>query len=192
MVEARLQTLYKETIVSNLLRDLALKNIMEVPRILKITINMGVGKSLTDKKYLEYAVDALTRIAGQRPVITKARKSIAAFKLRAGFPIGCKVTLRGIRMYEFLDRLVSIALPRVRDFRGLPLKGFDKFGNYSFGVKDHVIFPEVEQYRADTMSSGMDITLTIRANNKDHAAALLTAFQFPLKKQDSSLKKKGD
>jgi large subunit ribosomal protein L5 len=153
---------------------------MEVPRITKITLNMGVGEAIGDKKVLEHAVSDMTKIAGQKPVVTKARKSVAGFKIREGYPIGCKVTLRSERMYEFLDRLVSIAIPRIRDFRGLNPKSFDGMGNYSMGVKEQIIFPEIEYDKIDKIR-GMDITISTTAKNDDEAKALLKAFNFPLK-----------
>lgn len=154
---------------------------MEVPRITKITINMGVGEALTDKKVLENAVADMEKIAGQKPVITKARKSVAGFKVREGWPIGCKVTLRADRMYDFLDRLITISIPRIRDFRGLNPKSFDGQGNYSMGIKEQIIFPEIEYDRIDKLR-GMDITITTSANNAEESRALLAAFKFPFRK----------
>jgi large subunit ribosomal protein L5 len=154
---------------------------MEVPRITKITINMGVGEALTDKKVLENAVSDMEKIAGQKPVTTKARKSVAGFKVREGWPIGCKVTLRSERMYDFLDRLITISIPRIRDFRGLNPKSFDGQGNYSMGVKEQIIFPEIEYDRIDKLR-GMDITITTSAKNAEESRALLTAFKFPFRK----------
>ncbi|MEJ2142789.1 MAG: 50S ribosomal protein L5 [Gammaproteobacteria bacterium] len=177
---ARLQEFYKDTVVANLQKELGCKSVMEVPRITKITINMGVGEAVGDKKVLENAVSDMTKIAGQKPVVTKARKSVAGFKIREGYPIGCKVTLRSERMYEFLDRLVSIAIPRIRDFRGLNPKSFDGMGNYSMGVKEQIIFPEIEYDKIDKIR-GMDITISTTAKNDDEAKALLKAFNFPLK-----------
>ena len=177
---ARLQEFYKETVVPSLQKELGCKSVMEVPRITKITINMGVGEAVGDKKVLENAVSDMTKIAGQKPVVTKARKSVAGFKIREGYPIGCKVTLRSDRMYEFLDRLVSIAIPRIRDFRGLNPKSFDGMGNYSMGVKEQIIFPEIEYDKIDKIR-GMDITISTSAKNDDEAKALLKAFNFPLK-----------
>ena len=177
---ARLQQFYKDKVISQLKDELGLSNVMEVPRITKITLNMGVGEATTDKKVLEHAVSDMTKIAGQKPVINKARKSVAGFKVREGWPIGCKVTLRGERMYEFLDRLVSIAIPRMRDFRGLNAKSFDGRGNYSMGVKEQIIFPEVEYDKIDKLR-GMDITITTTARTNDEGRALLKAFNFPLK-----------
>jgi len=177
---ARLQAFYKDTVVPALQKELGCKSVMEVPRITKITINMGVGEAVGDKKVLENAVSDMTKIAGQKPVVTKARKSVAGFKIREGYPIGCKVTLRSDRMYEFLDRLVSIAIPRIRDFRGLNPKSFDGMGNYSMGVKEQIIFPEIEYDKIDKIR-GMDITISTSAKNDDEAKALLKAFNFPLK-----------
>lgn len=177
---ARLQQFYKDKVISQLKDELGLSNVMEVPRITKITLNMGVGEATTDKKVLEHAVSDMTKIAGQKPIINKARKSVAGFKVREGWPIGCKVTLRGERMYEFLDRLVSVAIPRMRDFRGLSAKSFDGRGNYSMGVKEQIIFPEVEYDKIDKLR-GMDITITTTARDNDEGRALLKAFNFPLK-----------
>jgi large subunit ribosomal protein L5 len=177
---ARLQEFYKDTVVANLQKELGYNSVMEVPRITKITINMGVGEAVGDKKVLENAVSDMTKIAGQKPVVTKARKSVAGFKIREGYPIGCKVTLRSDRMYEFLDRLVSIAIPRIRDFRGLNPKSFDGMGNYSMGVKEQIIFPEIEYDKIDKIR-GMDITISTSAKTDDEAKALLKAFNFPLK-----------
>jgi large subunit ribosomal protein L5 len=177
---ARLQEFYKDTVVANLQKELGYKSVMEVPRITKITINMGVGEAIGDKKVLENAVSDMTKIAGQKPVVTKARKSVAGFKIREGYPIGCKVTLRSERMYEFLDRLVAIAIPRIRDFRGLNPKSFDGMGNYSMGVKEQIIFPEIEYDKIDKIR-GMDITISTSAKTDDEAKALLKAFNFPLK-----------
>lgn len=177
---ARLQEFYKDTVVADLQKELGYKSVMEVPHITKITINMGVGEAIGDKKVLENAVSDMTKIAGQKPVVTKARKSVAGFKIREGYPIGCKVTLRSERMYEFLDRLVSIAIPRIRDFRGLNPKSFDGMGNYSMGVKEQIIFPEIEYDKIDKIR-GMDITISTSAKTDDEAKALLKAFNFPLK-----------
>lgn len=176
----RLKDFYNKEVVPGLLKEFGYKSVMEVPRILKITLNMGVGEAIADKKVMDFAVSDLTKISGQKPIVTKARKSIAAFKIRDGYPVGCKVTLRKTRMYEFLDRLVSIALPRVRDFRGLPAKSFDKGGNYNFGVKEQIIFPEIEYDKIDALR-GMNITVTTSAKNADEARALLKAFGFPIK-----------
>jgi len=177
---ARLQEHYKEKVVPELVQKFGYKSVMEVPRISKITLNMGVGKSTQDKKILDNAVADLTKIAGQKPVVTKAKKSIANFKVRAGFPIGCMVTLRGQRMYEFLDRLVSIAIPRIRDFRGVSNRSFDGRGNYSIGVREQIIFPEVEYDKVDTLR-GLNISITTTAKTDDEARALLAAFRFPFK-----------
>ncbi len=177
---ARLQDFYKETVVQELTKRFGYKSNMEVPRITKITLNMGVGEAVADKKVLEAAVADMTKIAGQKPVVTKARKSIAGFKIRDGYPIGCMVTLRGPRMFEFLDRLVTIALPRVRDFRGVSGKGFDGRGNYNMGVKEQIIFPEIEYDKID-MLRGMNISVTTTAKTDEEARALLGAFKFPFK-----------
>ncbi len=177
---ARLQGFYKDTIIDKLKQQFAYKSVMEVPRITKITLNMGVGEALTDKKVLEHAVSDMATIAGQKPIITKARKSIAGFKVREDWPIGCKVTLRRERMYEFLDRLINIAIPRVRDFRGLNAKSFDGRGNYSMGVREQIIFPEIDYDKIDALR-GMDITITTTAKTDEEGRALLTAFNFPLK-----------
>ena len=177
---ARLYSYYKETVVPDLVKKFGYKTAMQVPRIEKITLNMGVGKSTQDKKILDNAVADLTKIAGQKPVVTKAKKSVANFKVRAGFPIGCMVTLRGQRMYEFLDRLVSIAIPRIRDFRGLSQRAFDGRGNYNLGVKEQIIFPEVEYDKIDALR-GMNISITTTAKSDEEAKALLAAFKFPFK-----------
>lgn len=177
---ARLLQQYKEKIVPELISKFGYKSIMEVPRITKITLNMGVGEAVADKKVLENAVKDLAAISGQKPVITKARTSIAGFKIREGYPIGCKVTLRGERAYEFLDRLISIALPRVRDFRGVGGKGFDGRGNYNLGVREQIIFPEIEYDKVDALR-GMNITITTTAKTDEEAKALLAAFKFPFR-----------
>lgn len=177
---ARLKSYYVDKIVPELKKQFNYASIMEVPRIEKITINMGVGEAIADKKVMEFALSDMTKIAGQKPVVTKARKSIATFKIRTGYPVGCMVTLRKQKMYEFLDRLVNIALPRVRDFRGLNSKSFDKNGNYSFGVREQIIFPEIEYDKIDELR-GMDITITTTAKTGDEARALLKAFNFPIK-----------
>jgi large subunit ribosomal protein L5 len=177
---ARLQDYYKASIAPELTKKFGYKSSMEVPRITKITLNMGVGEAVADKKVLENAVGDMTKIAGQKPVTTKARKSIAGFKIRDGYPIGCMVTLRGPRMFEFLDRLVTIALPRVRDFRGISGKGFDGRGNYNMGVKEQIIFPEIEYDKIDALR-GMNISITTTAKNDEEAKALLAAFKFPFK-----------
>lgn len=178
---SRLQEEYKSQHVAALMSKLNLKNVMEVPRITKITVNMGVGEAVGDKKALENATADMTKISGQKPLVTLARKSVASFKIRDGYPIGCKVTLRRERMYEFLDRLVNIAIPRVRDFRGLNPKSFDGRGNYSLGVQEQIIFPEVEYDQVDSIR-GMDITITTSAKNDEEGRALLEAFNFPFKK----------
>jgi large subunit ribosomal protein L5 len=177
---ARLQSFYKETVLPELLGKFGYKSVMEVPRITKITLNMGVGEAVGDKKVLEHAVGDMVKIAGQKPVVTKARKAIAGFKIREGYPIGCMVTLRGSRMYEFLDRLVTVAMPRIRDFRGISGKGFDGRGNYNLGVKEQIIFPEIEYDKIDVLR-GMNISITTTAKTDDEAKALLTAFKFPFK-----------
>ena len=177
---ARLLDYYKGTVVAELTKKFGYKSVMEVPRITKITINMGVGEAVADKKVLEAAVGDLVKIAGQKPVTTKARKSIAGFKIRDGYPIGCMVTLRGPRMFEFLDRLVTVALPRVRDFRGVAGKGFDGRGNYNMGVKEQIIFPEIEYDKIDALR-GMNISITTTAKSDQEARALLVAFKFPFK-----------
>ncbi|MGL1834187.1 50S ribosomal protein L5 [Rhodocyclaceae bacterium SMB388] len=177
---ARLQQFYKETVAPELFKQFGFKSVMEVPRITKITLNMGVGEAVGDKKILEHAVGDMTKIAGQKPVVTKARKSIAGFKIRDGYPIGCMVTLRGPRMYEFLDRLVSVAMPRIRDFRGVSAKAFDGRGNYNIGVKEQIIFPEIEYDKIDALR-GMNISITTTAKNDEEAKALLAAFKFPFK-----------
>jgi len=177
---ARLLEFYKSTVVKSLTEKFGYKSTMEVPRITKITLNMGVGEAVADKKVLEHAVSDMTKIAGQKPVVTKARKSIAGFKIRDGYPIGCMVTLRGPRMFEFMDRLVSVALPRVRDFRGISGKGFDGRGNYNMGVKEQIIFPEIEYDKIDALR-GMNISVTTTAKTDEEARALLGAFKFPFK-----------
>jgi len=179
---ARLQDFYRETVVSSLKDQFGYKSVMEVPKITKITLNMGVGEAIGDKKILENAVADMTRICGQKPIVNNARKSVAGFKVREGFPIGCKVTLRSERMYEFLDRLINIAIPRVRDFRGLNPKSFDGRGNYSMGVREQIIFPEIEYDKIDAIR-GMDITITTTAKSDEEGRALLAAFNFPLKGQ---------
>jgi large subunit ribosomal protein L5 len=178
---SRLKDFYKDTVVKQLQDEFSYKSVMEVPRITKITINMGVGEALTDKKVLENAVGDMEKIAGQKPVITKARKSVAGFKVREGWPIGCKVTLRADRMYDFLDRLITISIPRIRDFRGLNPKSFDGQGNYSMGIKEQIIFPEIEYDRIDKLR-GMDITITTSAKTAEESRALLSAFKFPFRK----------
>jgi large subunit ribosomal protein L5 len=178
---ARLQQYYREQVVPRLREDLKISNIMQVPRISKITVNMGVGEAVADKKVMDAAVSDLTKITGQKPLITKSRKAIASFKIRAGLPIGAKVTLRGARMYEFLDRLISIAMPRIRDFRGVSPRSFDGQGNYSLGVKEQIIFPEIQYDQIDQVR-GMDITITTTAGNDRQGRALLEAFNFPFRK----------
>ena len=178
---SRLKALYNDSVKQQLKDELNCPNVMAVPRLTKITLNMGVGEALGDKKQLENAVADMTAIAGQKPVVCLARKSIAGFKVREGWPIRCKVTLRGERMWEFLDRLVDISIPRVRDFRGLNPKSFDGRGNYSMGVKEQIIFPEIEFDKVDKMR-GMDITITTTAQNNDEGRALLTALNFPFRK----------
>ena len=177
---ARLQSFYKESVLPELLGKFGYKSVMEVPRITKITLNMGVGEAVGDKKVLEHAVGDMVKIAGQKPVVTKARKAIAGFKIREGYPIGCMVTLRGSRMYEFLDRLVTVAMPRIRDFRGISGKGFDGRGNYNLGVKEQIIFPEIEYDKIDVLR-GMNISITTTAKTDGEAKALLAAFKFPFK-----------
>lgn len=178
---SRLKDYYQKNVIPELSKQQGYKSVMEVPRVVKVTLNMGVGEALTDKKVLENAVSDMEKIAGQKVVVTKARKSIAGFKVREGWPIGCKVTLRGERMYDFLDRLVTIAIPRIRDFRGLNPKSFDRQGNYSMGVKEQIIFPEIEYDKIDALR-GMDITITTTARTVDEGRALLTAFKFPFRK----------
>ena len=176
----RLEKVYKEQVVPKLMQRFGYKNVMQVPRLEKITLNMGVGEAVGNKKVLENALDDMGKIAGQKPVATLARKSIATFKIRAGYPVGCMVTLRSRRMYEFLDRLVTIALPRVRDFRGVSGRGFDGQGNYNMGVKEQIIFPEIEYDKIDAVR-GMNITITTSAKTDAEAKALLAAFRFPFK-----------
>jgi large subunit ribosomal protein L5 len=178
---ARLATFYKDKVVKELQQTLALKNVMEVPRISKITVNMGVGEAVADKKIMDNAVADLTKITGQKPKVTRARKSVATFKVRDGLAIGAMVTLRGARMYEFLDRLVSIAMPRIRDFRGVSARSFDGRGNYNFGVKEQIIFPEIAYDQIDAIR-GMDITITTTARDDKAGRALLEAFNFPFRK----------
>lgn len=177
---ARLQEYYRSTIVKQLMEQFSYKSVMEVPRIQKITLNMGVGEAVADKKIMDNAVNDMQKIAGQKPVVTKARKSIATFKVRDGYPVGCMVTLRRIRMYEFLDRLVSVAIPRIRDFRGISGRSFDGRGNYNMGVKEQIIFPEIEYDKIDALR-GMNITITTTAKTDAEAKALLAAFKFPFK-----------
>ena len=177
---ARLQEHYQKKVVPELMAKFGYKNVMQVPRITRITLNMGVGEALADKKVIENAVSDMGKISGQKPVITRARKSVAAFKVRENWPIGCKVSLRRARMYEFLDRLIAIAIPRIRDFRGLPSRSFDGQGNYSMGVKEQIIFPEIEYDKIDALR-GMDITITTSAKTDEEARALLMAFNLPIK-----------
>jgi large subunit ribosomal protein L5 len=178
---ARLKQIYREKIVPDLKKNLGLKNTMQVPRILKITVNMGVGEAVADKKVMDAATADLAKITGQKPAVTKAKKSVATFKVRDGQAIGCKVTLRGARMYEFLDRLVNIAIPRIRDFRGISTRSFDGRGNYSLGVKEQIIFPEIQYDQIDQIR-GMDITISTSAVDDQHGRALLEAFNFPFRK----------
>ena len=178
---ARLKTIYHEKLVPELKAKLGLENTMQVPRILKITINMGVGEAVADKKVMDAATADMAKITGQKPAVTKAKKSVATFKVRDGQAIGCKVTLRGDRMYEFLDRLVSIAIPRIRDFRGISTRSFDGRGNYSLGVKEQIIFPEIQYDQIDQIR-GMDITISTSARDDKHGRALLEAFNFPFRK----------
>ncbi|NYT58407.1 50S ribosomal protein L5 [Alcaligenaceae bacterium] len=177
---ARLQEFYRSKVMADLQAKFGYKSIMEVPRITKITLNMGVSEAVADKKVIEHAVSDLTKIAGQKPVVTKTRKAIAGFKIREDYPIGCMVTLRGQRMYEFLDRLVAVALPRVRDFRGISGRAFDGRGNYNVGVKEQIIFPEIEYDKIDAVR-GMNISIITTAKTDDEAKALLTAFSFPFR-----------
>jgi large subunit ribosomal protein L5 len=178
---ARLQEYYRETIVPRLREDLKIENAMQVPKITKITVNMGVGEAVADRKVMDAAVADLTKITGQKPLVTKSRKAIASFKLRAGLAVGAKVTLRGSRMYEFLDRLINIAMPRIRDFRGVSPRSFDGQGNYSLGVKEQIIFPEIQYDQVDQIR-GMDITITTTAVDNRQGRALLEAFNFPFRK----------
>ena len=178
---ARLHKIYREKIVPELKQSLELANVMQVPKITKITVNMGVGEAVADKKIMDNAVGDLTKITGQKPLVTRARKSVASFKVRDNLAIGCKVTLRGARMYEFLDRLVNIAMPRIRDFRGVSARSFDGRGNYNFGVKEQIIFPEIAYDQIDAIR-GMDITITTTAHDDKAGRALLEAFNFPFRK----------
>lgn len=177
---SRLQAEYREKIVGRLMDRFSYSTVMQVPRIEKITLNMGVGEAIADKKVMDNAVSDLRKIAGQQPIVTKARKSVAAFKIREGWPIGCKVTLRRERMYEFLDRLINIAIPRIRDFRGLSAKAFDGRGNYSMGVKEQIVFPEIDYDKIDALR-GLDITITTSAPTDEEGRALLEAFKFPFR-----------
>ncbi|WOH36964.1 50S ribosomal protein L5 [Thalassotalea fonticola] len=178
---AKLHDFYKDTVVAELAKEFGYKSVMQVPRIDKITLNMGVGEAIADKKVLDHAVNDLTAISGQKPMVTKARKSVAGFKIREGYPIGAKVTLRGERMWDFLERLIAISVPRIRDFRGLNPKSFDGRGNYSMGVREQIIFPEIDYDKIDKIR-GMDITITTSASSDAEGHALLTAFNFPFKK----------
>lgn len=177
---SRMQELYKNEIISKLMKQFSYKSVMQVPRIMKITLNMGVGEAISDKKVMQHAVNDMTAISGQKPIVTNARKSIAGFKIREDWPIGCKVTLRREMMYEFLDRLISITIPRIRDFRGLKSKSFDGRGNYSMGLKEQIVFPEINYDQIDALR-GLDITITTNAKTDDEARALLKAFNFPIK-----------
>jgi large subunit ribosomal protein L5 len=177
---ARLQAIFRDKISPELVQKFGYKSPMQVPRITKITLNMGVSEAVSDKKVMDHAVSDLTKIAGQKPVVTKSKKAIAGFKIRDGVPIGCMVTLRGVQMYEFLDRFVTIALPRVRDFRGISGRAFDGRGNYNIGVKEQIIFPEVDYDKIDVLR-GLNISITTTAKNDEEAKALLTAFKFPFK-----------
>ena len=177
---ARLQQTYREKVVPDLMKRFGYSSVMEVPRITKITLNMGVGEAVADRKIMDNAMGDLTKIAGQKPVVTKSRKAIAGFKIREGYPIGCMVTLRGVRMYEFLDRLITVALPRVRDFRGVSGRAFDGRGNYNLGVKEQIMFPEIEYDKIDAIR-GLNISITTTAKNDEEAKALLAAFRFPFR-----------
>ena len=179
-MSTRLQEHYKNTVVANLMKQFGYKSVMEVPRIIKITLNMGLGEAVNDKKVIEHAVGDLTKVAGQKPVVTKARKAIAGFKIRQGYPIGTMVTLRGTRMYEFLDRFITVSLPRVRDFRGISGKAFDGRGNYNIGVKEQIIFTEIEYDKIDALR-GLNISITTTAKSDEEAKALLAAFKFPFR-----------
>jgi len=174
---ARLKDFYSDTVTGQLREQFGYKNVMEIPRLTKITLNMGVGEAVADRKVMEHAVADMTKIGGQKPIVIKARKSVAGFKVREGWPVGCKVTLRREKMYEFLDRLINVAIPRVRDFRGMNPKSFDGRGNYNMGVKEQIIFPEIDYDKIDTLR-GMDITLTTTARTDEEGRALLTAFNF--------------
>jgi large subunit ribosomal protein L5 len=177
---ARLKDFYKDTVVKSMTEQFGYKSPMQVPRIEKITLNMGVGEAVADKKVMEHAVGDMEKIAGQKAIVTKAKKSVASFKIRDGYPVGCKVTLRRERMYEFLDRLVTVAIPRIRDFRGISSKSFDGRGNYNMGVKEQIIFPEIEYDKIDVLR-GMNITITTTAKTDEEARALLSAFSFPFR-----------
>jgi len=180
-IMVRLEEFYKEKVIKQLTDQFAYQSVMQVPRITKVTLNMGLGEAVADKKIIEHAVSDMAKIAGQKPVVNLARKSVANFKVREGWPVGCKVTLRRQRMYEFLDRLISISIPRIRDFRGFSAKSFDGRGNYSLGIKEQIIFPEIDYDKIDTLR-GMDITITTSARTDEEGRALLTAFNFPLRK----------
>lgn len=180
---ARLKEVYKKDIVKSMMKKFGYKSVMQVPKIEKITLNMGVGEAVGDKKVMNFALEDLEKISGQKPIVTKARKSIAGFKIREGWPVGCKVTLRHKKMYEFLERLISITLPRVRDFRGLNPKSFDGFGNYSMGIQEQIVFPEIDFDKIDTLR-GLDICITTSAKTDEEAKALLEEFNFPLKDRD--------
>ncbi len=177
---ARLQEYYRDTVVKQLKEQFDFKNVMEIPRITKITLNMGVGEAVGDRKVIEHAVNDMIKIAGQKPIVTRARKSVAGFKVREDWPIGCKVTMRRTHMYEFLDRLINIAIPRIRDFRGMSPKSFDGRGNYSMGVREQIIFPEIDYDKIDTLR-GLDITFTTTAKTDEEGRALLAAFNFPFR-----------
>jgi large subunit ribosomal protein L5 len=177
---ARLQTIYRDQVMKDLVQQFGYKSVMQVPRIEKIVLNMGVGEAIADKKIMDNAVSDMQKIAGQKPLVTNARKSVANFKIREGYPIGCKVTLRGARMYEFLDRLVNVAMPRIRDFRGISARSFDGRGNYNMGVKEQIIFPEIEYDKIDAIR-GMNITITTTAKSDAEGRALLAAFKFPFR-----------
>jgi large subunit ribosomal protein L5 len=177
---ARLQEHYRKVVVPELTKKFGYKSVMQVPRITKIVVNMGVGEAVGDKKIMDNAVGDLTKIAGQKPIVTKARTSIATFKIRKGYPVGCKVTLRGERMFEFLDRLISVAIPRIRDFRGISARAFDGQGNFNLGVKEQIIFPEIEYDKIDALR-GMNITIATTAKTDDEARAMLSAFSFPFR-----------
>lgn len=178
---AKLHDYYRDEVVSKLMKEFNYHSVMQVPRVEKITLNMGVGEAVSDKKLLDNAVADLAAISGQKPLVTKARKSVAGFKIRQGYPIGCKVTLRGKRMWEFFERLITIAVPRIRDFRGLSNKSFDGHGNYSLGVREQIIFPEIDYDKVDRVR-GMDITITTSAKSDEEGKALLSAFNFPFRK----------
>ncbi|MDC8444797.1 MAG: 50S ribosomal protein L5 [Nitrosomonas sp.] len=177
---SRLKEIYIKEIIPTLFQEFSYKSVMEVPKIIKVTVNMGLGEATIDKKIIDHAVSDLKKITGQKPIVTTARKSIATFKVREGYPIGCMVTLRGGRMYDFLDRLISIAIPRIRDFRGIPAKSFDGRGNYNLGVKEQIIFPEIEYDKIDILR-GMNISITTTAKSDEEARSLLKAFNFPFK-----------